>query len=148
MYCVIIQIFKSPTSMIIRCVKQMQLWIQLSISGGLLSMIFVVVKMHSVFYSNCVKMFDKHFPITEIKSRYNNKLQRLTTASNLSIKNTNKLCVKYKDHKTYFNEMQYTTYQVCRFILPKIKLVSVWNIEFYQVKQYKCQVVWLSGKIL
>ena len=71
-------------------------------------------------------MFDKHFPITKMKSRYH-KLPWLTKALKLSIKTKNRLYIKYKIHKTAFNEMQYITYKNKLKYLMKIQEIKYYN---------------------
>ena len=72
-------------------------------------------------------MFDKHFPITKMKYRYNNKLPWPTTALRFSIKTNNRLYIKYKIHKTAFNEMQYITYKNKLKYLMKMQEIKYYN---------------------
>ena len=103
-------------------------------------MIFMIVKMRSIFYSNLVKMFDKHFPITKMKSRYH-KLTWLTKALKLSIKTKNRLYIKYKIHKTAFNEMQYITYKNKLKYVMKIQEIKYYN-ELVHLNKDRMKKTW------
>ena len=79
----------------------------------------------SFFNSNLVTMFDKHFPVT--KWNLDNKLSWLTTALKLSIKTKNRLYIKYKIHKTAYNETQYITYKNKLKYLMKMQEIKYYN---------------------
>ena len=64
-------------------------------------------KFHSIF----LKTYEDCFPLTITKLGYRTRMPWLTVALKNSIKNKNKLYVKYIKHKTIFNEKAYKDYK-------------------------------------
>ena len=63
------------------------------------------------FHKHLVEMYNKHFPKIRVKKKYNNRKPWLSEGRKSSIKQKNKLCLKFQKVSSAFNNESYKCYK-------------------------------------